>query len=76
VLIGSNFSDLVSELLRADEDAAKKDKVMTKYLKCDLLIIDDMGIKQFPGKASETLFEIILRRHQLKSTIDDLKSPH
>ena len=69
IVLYRSIYDLVSELLCADEDAAKKDKVMTKYLKCDLLIIDDIGIKQLPGKAGETLFEIILRRHQLKSTM-------
>ena len=39
------------------------------YLKCDLLIIDDMGIKQLPPKAGEYLFEIIMRRYELRSTI-------
>ena len=42
---------------------------MTRYLKPDLLILDDMGLKQLPKKSGEYLFEIIMRRHQLHSTM-------
>ena len=42
---------------------------MARYLKCDLLIIDDMGIKVLPPRSGEYLFEIIMRRHQIRSTI-------
>ena len=42
---------------------------MNKYLKPDLLILDDMGLKQLPKRSGEYLFEIIMRRHQLRSTM-------
>jgi len=42
---------------------------MAKYLKPDLLIIDDMGIKQLPKRSGEYLFEIIMRRYETKSTV-------
>ena len=42
---------------------------MAKYLKPDLLIIDDMGIKQLPKRSGEYLFEIIMRRYETKPTI-------
>ena len=42
---------------------------MKAYLRCDLLIIDDMGIKVLTPKSSEHLFEIIMRRYELKSTL-------
>lgn len=42
---------------------------MAKYLQPDLLILDDMGMKQLPKRSGEYLFEIIMRRHQLKSTM-------
>ena len=45
------------------------DKTLARYLKPDLLIIDDMGMKQLPKRSGECLFEIILRRHELRSTI-------
>ena len=35
----------------------------------DLLIIDDMGMKQLPKRSGEYLFEIIMRRHELRSTM-------
>ena len=44
-------------------------KIMARYLKPDLLIIDDMGLKILPKQAGEHLFEIILRRFETKSTI-------
>jgi DNA replication protein DnaC len=67
VLYRSIF-DLVRELL-SDENLAGQDRTLTKYLKPDLLIIDDMGIKHLPKQSGEYLFEIILRRHQVRSTI-------
>ena len=45
------------------------DKTLTRYLKPDLLIIDDMGMKQLPKRSGECLFEIILRRRELRSTM-------
>ncbi|MBW2050549.1 MAG: IS21-like element helper ATPase IstB [Deltaproteobacteria bacterium] len=67
VLYRSIF-DLVRELI-ADETFAGQDKTLAKYLKPELLIIDDMGIKHLPKQSGEYLFEIVLRRHQLRSTI-------
>ena len=46
-----------------------EDKTLERYLKPDLLIIDDMGMKQLPKRSGECLFEIILRRHEIKSTM-------
>lgn len=67
VLYRSIF-DVVAEL--TDDDLAESHhKLMARYLKCDLLIIDDMGIKQLPPKSGEYLFEIVMRRYELKSTM-------
>jgi len=60
--------DLVRDFL-SDEALGGQDRVLTGYLKCDLLIIDDMGMKQLPTRSGEYLFEIIMRRYELKSTI-------
>jgi DNA replication protein DnaC len=67
VLYRSIF-DLVRELM-ADETFAGQDRMLARYLKPDLVIIDDMGIKHLPKQSGEYLFEIILRRHQIRSTI-------
>jgi DNA replication protein DnaC len=60
--------DAVRDLLH-DEAFEGHDKVMAKYLKPDLLILDDMGMKSLPKRSGEFLFEIIMRRHELKSTL-------
>ena len=67
VLYRSIF-DAIRDLLH-DEAFEGHDRVMAKYLKPDLLILDDMGIKQLPKRSGEWLFEIIMRRHELRSTM-------
>jgi DNA replication protein DnaC len=67
VLYRSIF-DVVRDFLQ-DVAFAGQDKVLTKYLKPDLLIIDDMGMKQLPRHSGEYLFEIIMRRYETRSTI-------
>jgi DNA replication protein DnaC len=67
VLYRSIF-DAVRDFLH-DEAFEGHDRVMTRYLKPDLLILDDMGLKQLPKRSGEYLFEIIMRRHQLRSTM-------
>ena len=60
--------DVVRDFMQ-DEAFGGQDKVLAKYLKPDLVIIDDMGMKQLPHKSGEFLFEIIMRRYELKSTM-------
>jgi len=67
VLYRSIF-DVVRDFLH-DEALDGQDKVLAKYLKPDLLIIDDMGMKQLPKRSGEYLFEIIMRRYELRSTM-------
>jgi DNA replication protein DnaC len=67
VLYRSIF-DVVRDFLH-DEAFAGQDKVLMRYLKPDLLIIDDMGMKQLPKRSGEYLFEIIMRRYETRSTM-------
>ncbi|MFH1269064.1 MAG: IS21-like element helper ATPase IstB [Planctomycetota bacterium] len=67
VLYRSIF-DLVRDFLH-DEAFAGIDKVLTRYLKPDPIIIDDFGMKQLPKRSGEYLFEIIMRRYETRSTI-------
>ena len=67
VLYRSIF-DVVRDFLH-DEAFEGQDKVLARYLKPDLLIIDDMGIKQLPKRSGEYLFEIIMRRYENRSTM-------
>ena len=60
--------DLVRDFLE-DEATSQRDRVLRQYLKPDLLIIDDMGLKALPKQSGEYLMEIIVRRHENRSTI-------
>ncbi|NNF05744.1 MAG: ATP-binding protein [Candidatus Eisenbacteria bacterium] len=68
VLYRSIF-DVVADLGVEADHPLRHQKIMRSYLRCDLLIIDDMGIKQLPPKSGEHLFEIIMRRYELRSTL-------
>jgi DNA replication protein DnaC len=67
VLYRSVF-DVVRDFLH-DEALSAEDKVLSRYLKPELLIIDDMGMKQLPKRSGEYLFEIIMRRYEARSTM-------
>jgi DNA replication protein DnaC len=66
--------DVVRDFLH-DEAMGGEEKVLSKYLKPDLLIIDDMGMKQLPKRSGEYLFEIIMRRHEVRSTMMTTNRP-
>ena len=67
VLYRSIF-DLVRDFLK-DEAFNQQDKTLRRYLKPELLIIDDFGLKQLPKNSGEYLFEVIMRRYENRSTI-------
>jgi DNA replication protein DnaC len=60
--------DVVRDFLH-DEALGGEDKVLARYLKPDVLLIDDMGMKQLPKRSGEYLFEIIMRRYETRSTV-------
>jgi len=67
VLYRSIF-DLVRDFMK-DEAFNQQDKTLRRYLKPDLVIIDDMGLKQLPKHSGEYLLEVIMRRYENRSTI-------
>jgi DNA replication protein DnaC len=68
VVLYRSIFDLVRELL-TQETLAGEARLLNKYLKPDLLIIDDMGLKILPSKSGEILLEIIMRRYENRSTM-------
>jgi len=68
VVLYRSIFDILDDLKEDGLDATH-DRTMKRYTKCDLLIIDDMGIKQLPPKSGEYLFEIIMRRYEVRSTL-------
>jgi DNA replication protein DnaC len=67
VLYRSIF-DLIRDFMR-DEALGGEERILTRYLRPDLLLIDDMGIKTLPNRSGEYLFEIIMRRYENRSTL-------
>ena len=67
VLYRSIF-DLVRDFLK-DEAFHQQDRVLRRYLKPDLLIIDDMGLKALPKQSGEYLLEVVMRRYENRSTL-------
>lgn len=68
VVLYRSIFDVVREFLM-DEAVGGQDKVLARYLKPDLLIVDDMGMKNLPRQSGEVLFEIIMRRYETRSTM-------
>jgi len=60
--------DLVRDFL-AQDALQQRDRVLQVYLKSDLLIIDDMGLRALPKHSGEYLLEVIMRRYETRSTI-------
>ncbi len=57
--------DCVHDFLHGEEFEGHA-KIMQRYLNPDLSILNDMGMKHLPKRSGEFLFEIIMRRHQLR----------
>lgn len=68
VVLYRSIFDVVRDFLQ-DEALEGQERILNKYLKPDLLIIDDMGMKNLPKRSGETLFEIIMRRYETRSTL-------
>jgi len=68
VVLYRSIFDVVRDFLQ-DENLSQEDRMLAKYLKPELLVIDDMGMKQLPKRSGEYLFEIIMRRYEVRSTI-------
>jgi len=74
VVLYRSIFDVVRDFLH-DEAMDGHDRVMARYLKPDLLIIDDFGMKQLPKRSGEFLFEIVMRRYETRSTMMTTNRP-
>ena len=67
--------ELVRDLNATGTDSSQQEQTLNRYLKPDLLIIDDMGMKALPKHGAELLLEIIVRRNGLRSTLMTTNRP-
>ena len=74
VVLYRSIFDVVRDFLH-DEALDGHDRIMSRYLKPDLLIIDDFGMKQLPKRSGEFLFEIVMRRYETRSTMMTTNRP-
>ena len=59
---------LLEALAEANLDG-RRAEFFKESSKVDLLIVDDLGMRKLPSNAAEDLLELIMRRHNVKSTI-------
>jgi DNA replication protein DnaC len=62
----------IFELVRnfsQDEATDGHERIPKRYLKPDLLVIDDKAMKQLPKRGGECLFEVVMRRHDVPGTM-------
>ena len=69
VVLYRSVFDLARDFMNEETLGEEANKMLGRYLKPDLLIIDDMGMKQLPRRSGEYLLEIIMRRHENRSTL-------
>jgi len=62
-------ADKMFEALKLSVLDGSHDKVLRYYLKYDLLVIDDFAIRTFSREEANDLYEIIIERHETKSSI-------
>jgi DNA replication protein DnaC len=68
--IHKGFSVLYRSVFDLAADIAKNhDQVINHFLKSDLLLIDELGMKNMNSHANEIILEVIHRRYQRNSTV-------
>ena len=67
-VILTNQGNISQELLSA-QTIGSYQRVIKKFTKADLLIIDDFGLKPLKGNEDEYLHDIVAQRYEEKSTI-------
>lgn len=61
-------SHLVNQLVEAQEERVLE-RLLRRFFKYDVLIVDELGYVPFSSKGSQLLFQVIGDRHEQKSTL-------
>jgi len=62
-------ADTMLKELRQSRADNSTDKLMRKLITCDLLIVDDFGLRKLDHEKSSDIYELIIERHRRSSTI-------
>ena len=62
-------ADTMLKELRQSRADNSTDKLMRKLISCDLLVIDDFGLRKLNHEKSSDIYELIIERHRRSSTI-------
>jgi DNA replication protein DnaC len=73
VIVKSLFM-LADELIEAEASGTRRDLVQ-QLSEVDLLILEDFGMKTLRASAAEDLLDIIMRRHERRSTVITTNRP-
>lgn len=66
--------DLAGDLAEAEATGTRRE-VVDELTKCDLLVIEDLGMKKLPATAAEDLLELFVRRYEKGSIIMTTNRP-
>jgi DNA replication protein DnaC len=67
-------SALINELVEAQESRALS-RIVNRYARFDLLIVDDLGYLPLPSMAAQLLFQVVAERSERKSTVITTNRP-
>jgi DNA replication protein DnaC len=69
IVLHRSLFDLARDLTPDPQNPAESERTLQRYLRADLLILDDMGMKNLQPAARAHLLEIIMRRYEVRSTL-------
>jgi DNA replication protein DnaC len=72
-LVRSTF-DLTADFAEAEATGARRAFVQ-QLTRCDLLVLEDFGMKKLGPSAAEDLLEVFVRRHETASTLITTNRP-
>ncbi len=62
-------ADKMFDKLKLSTIDGSHDRTLRYYLKYDLLVVDDFAIRQLTREEADDLYELIIERHEIKSSI-------
>lgn len=71
----TSLTDMLADLLR-QESVPAFERRLRRYVQPQLLVIDELGYLPTDAKAADTLYQVICKRHETRSTIITTNLPY